>query len=168
MSWSLWTFIEYKNEKTDSWEQLLLYTKKGEEYKPIEIEIGNADYTFMNYVFEDSDYSYRKMPKDLSPELKDFFFKVDEDHRTFFNWGGEATWFDFVELGLLAKDNTLLVDDINQDEEAVWNETQERYDYPKINPLKWWYKQVSAYINFADKFWNIVPGQIRVLVARAR
>lgn len=168
MSWSLWTFIEYKDEETDSWNQLLLYTKEKEEYKPVEIEIGNADYTFMNYIFEDSDYAHRKMPKNLSPELKEFFFNVDEDNRTFFNWGGDATWFDFIELGLLAKDKTLLVDDVNRDEEAVWNERQERYDYPQINPLTWWYKQVAAYVNFTDKFWSVVPGQIRVFVARAR
>lgn len=168
MSYSVWTFIEKRNPDTNEWEEIILYRKKNDEFVPVYFDfVGNADHSFMDLVFEDMDnIRYRNFPKNLSKGLNKFFYgKEDGNDRDYFGWGGQAVWFDYVELGLLADSPIAVVEDFMADFKIDENGNE---IYPKRNVLKNLYQAVSNVLDMCDCGWNVAPGDVRVFIARAR
>lgn len=170
MSWSVWTFVEEFDSGTKEWKPLNVFLQKDGEYKKYDFDsIGNADYAAMDFMFSDyTRVAERPVPKadDMNKELADFFYKKDEDGRNFFGWGGQAVWFDYVELELLNESNVSFVKDTYA--EPIDYDLNGDPIYNERNVLKSLYSDVTFVVNMYRPWDYVSPGQIRVYVARTR
>lgn len=175
MSASVWTFIDVKNETTGKWEPVNLYYKDGNDFKRVDPEfIGNGAHSFIEYLFDDSPAAHRNFPPatDLSEEMAKFFYEKDDMNTTFFNWG-RAIWFDYNELGLLAKTDEACITNYEADPVICNSDDDEDgyMKYPKHNFVKDLYDQIRTTMHLSDPFFyndSVVPGTIRVIVAYCR
>lgn len=167
MSWSMWAFVEKFNKETNKWESLYLYTKRGEEFKKIDLDpVGQANYPFYEFVFEKyAGMDCREFPDCLSEDVEKFFYEKD-DERNFFQWGGEAKWFDYIELKLLAENNVAMMEDDNLNP-IEWDEDGYPIAWPKVNVLTNLLDEVTFVLRY-NNVWNVAPGEVRVIIARTR
>ena len=153
-------WIEKKNKETGKWEDVNLYVKDGDEYKPWLWDTGNADHALFDLLFEKFDGAVRRIPDDLAPSAAHFFDDPDPEV-----WGGierdmrqltRNAWYDLVELRLLAQTKNAMVYNI-------WHEDDsEEPEY--INGLTNFLEKIE-FICDANEIWYPNPGDVRIICA---
>ncbi len=148
-------FIEKKNED-DGWDDVNLYIKnKDGEYEPVWIDTGNADYELFDLIFEDFDGAYRSLPYNLGPTASEYFDKDDGDGLPPMRKAAKTTWYDYVELNLLAQTEKAMVTDYEA-------EPNENGAYPKYNALAALVDKIN-FIVAENQIYFPKPGEVRIL-----
>ena len=158
-------WIEKKNTETGEWEDVNVYVKNGDEYKPYERDTGNADYNLFKLLFEKLDGAHRRIPNDLAPAARKFF---DE---TVNEWTGEVgnmrrdaetALFDLVELRLLNKTKDVIVYNEWYEEDP---DELEYSDEPKYTNGLEDFVRIVEFICDANGIWYPNPGEVRIICA---
>ena len=147
-------FIEKRNENGE-WEDVTLYIKDEEgEFKPLWLDTGNADYELFELIFEKLDGSYRGLPEKLGP-LATKYFDEEEDGFSTLREAAKNTWYDYIELNLLAKTDEAMVIDYDAVPDVEGN-------YPKYNALESLISKVN-WIMYENNIYFPEPGEVRIL-----
>ena len=149
-------WIEKKNEETGKWEDVNIYLKDGDEYKPWMWDTGNADYNLFELLFEKFDGAHRRVPEDLAPSARKFFDEDEDDFYGDVRNSTTNTWYDLVELRLLHKTKDAIVAN------EYYGEFDDEPEY--INGLDNFIDIVNMICN-ANGIWYPKPGEVRVICA---
>ena len=147
-------FIE-KRKEDGSWEEVTLYLKNDKgEFEALWLDTGNADYDMFELIFDEFDGHWRSLPDDLSPSVSQYFDVADDDFPTM-RESAQNTWYDYVELNLLAKTDAAVVTDYDA-------EPNSEGEYPKRNALQSLVSKID-WIVYENGIFYPNPGEVRII-----
>ncbi len=152
-------FIEKRNED-GSWEDVTFYIKNEDgEFEPLWLDTGNADYELFELLFEKFEGSWRRLPKELGPIASKYFDSKEDDEDGEFSVSmrsaAQTTWYDYIELNLLAETDQVMVTDYDV-------EPDEDGNYPQYNALENFMSKINFIVE-ENGIYYPNPGEVRIL-----
>ena len=144
--------LVHKEYETNLWKQVILYYKKNEEIKPVDV------YPFRNYelfnILSEEDDFYHTIPiitNDLPSSLKQ---EIEEYQK-------EGGGYKFQEITLADLELYLY----RMPKVRDWDYEEDDPKAFKDNPVKFFIERIIQYLDFAEPYWDLINlhSNVRIL-----